>query len=473
MAMTRKEAEAIYDAGKEAVVRVLLDFDRRITELERRLNQNSQNSSQPPSSDGYQKLPPQSQRKKTGRRSGGQAGHTGSTLKIVAEPDRVVEHWPTRCKGCGEALSDLVEAEYEKRQVYDLPPMRMEVTEHRARKVCCRKCKQTTRGEFPSEIHPGAQYGERVRALAVYLQNHQLLPLDRTAEMFRDVWKCELSEGTLVNWVRRVAAKMMPGVKQIEQGVKSAAVVHVDETGMRGPHGLLWLHSASTRLLTWYQVHKQRGGAALTEIGVVPECKGVVVHDSLPTYLKQTCQHQLCNAHILRELTAAEEMLPAKYTWPKRLRTLLCTMKQETDLARAAGRTELDPERRRCLVRRYDRLLREAVFPESPPHTSTRKSGRRRRTYPENLVLRLKTHKHSVLRFLHQLSVPFDNNLVERDLRMMKLRQKISGCFRSEQGAHDFAVVRSFLSTVRKQGHHSFDAIIAIVSGRGFSLRMA
>lgn len=480
--LTREQAEAIYDAGKERVVEVLLTMsehiarlsklEQRVIELERQLKANSQNSSKPPSSDGYNKPAPKSLRKKSGRRSGGQTGHGGHTLAMVLEPDHVTEHWPTTCGRCGKRLVKQSSCGYEVRQVHDLPPIRIEVSEHRGMQVSCPCCSAVTRGDFPAGIKPGAQYGSGVASLATYMLVYQHLPLERCQEFFTDALGCGLSDGTLVNIQSRCAKHLAPITTAIKAAISRAPVVHFDETGLRVQGRLWWLHSASTDLLTHYAADAKRGCEAMNRINILPDYVGVAVHDALSSYGKYAGAHALCNAHVLRELTAAEESL-VEAIWPTRLKALLVQMKDEVDAAKQRGRKGLSQKRLRRLERRYDSAVSQGLFFTTRPDRQPGQRGRSQAAPERNLVERLRDRKADILRFLHDFRVPFDNNLAERDLRMAKVKQKVSGCFRSEQGVHVFAAVRGYVSTVRKQGHSVLNALRALFDGRPVQLQLA
>jgi transposase len=483
--LSEDEVRAVYRQGEEAMVGLFMQLQEqlrmlteRVNELEARANKNSHNSDKPPSSDGYRKPTPKSLRHKTGRRSGGQAGHSGTTLEMVAQPDRVEAHWPEQCTGCGQPLGPETRCAsasgYEARQVHDLPPMHIEVTEHRAMQVCCAQCGATTQAAFPEGVTPGAQYGSGVAALGVYAQAYQLLPLERTRELLGDVVKCRPSEGTLVNMLAACDQRVAAINAQIKAAIGCAEVVHFDETGMRVAGKLHWLHTASTQTLTYYAVDAKRGKLAHDRIGILPMYRGVAVHDALSSYLRYpgyAGTHGLCNSHLLRELTALQEV--SRQRWPTGLKTLLVEMK--TCVARAVehGHTHLRCDVQTRLEAAYDRLVKRALQANPRPKYLLGQRGRPRASPARNLAERLRDHKDSVLRFLRDFRVPFDNNLAERDLRMMKVKQKISGCFRSERGAHMFAAVRGYISTVRKQGFAALAALRALFDGHPVALHLA
>ena len=481
MKLTREEAEAIYDAGKERVVEVLLAMSvgleqievlkQRIEELERQLKQNSQNSDKPPSSDGYRKPAPKSQRKGSGRRSGGQTGHTGTTLAMSERPDRVTDYWPERCSQCQSELGQRQASGYERRQVHDIPSVQIEVTEHRAMQVCCPHCGALTQAGFPAQVQAGVQYGTGVAALAIYAQAYHMLPLERSAELIHDLAGRRLSEGTLVTMLARGAERVAAIEHQIKAAIIAAPVAHFDETGLRVCGKLNWLHVASTGQLTSYAVDERRGTLAHERIGILPHFRGVATHDAYRSYLKRNGPQGLCNAHLVRELTALEET--TRQRWPTRLKTLLFDVKERVDQAREQGQTALAPEKLAAFEAEYDRLIRRAQRSNPRPARIPGQRGRARASPARNLAERLRDHKQSVLRFMHDFRVPFDNNQAERDLRMMKVKLKVSGCFRSAEGARVFASVRGYISTVRKQGYQALAALRDLLDGKPVSLQLA
>jgi transposase len=423
-----------------------------IQALRGRLGKDSHNSNKPPSSDGpgSPKRVPKSLRGKSGRRPGGQPGHLGHTLALVEQPDEVRVHHPSACPGCGHDLTSAPVLRTERRQVIDLPVVRAQVVEHRAETRGCPGCGQATTAPFPTDVTAPIQYGSGVATLAVYLHQEQLLPVERTGRVLGEVFGCPISGGTLERMVARCADAVADVVAAIKQAVIGAATVHVDETGLSLNGTMAWLHVASTDQLTWYATHQKRGQEALDALGVLPTVRGRVVHDGLWSYWHyEQCAHALCNAHHLRELTFVEEHL--KQPWAGQLKTLLLEIKAAADHARAAGVPALPPEAQRGWTTRYVDLVAEGMR-LNPPAPPTGKRGRPQRSPAGNLALRLTTHQDAVLAFMADLQVPFDNNQAERDLRMMKVRQKISGCFRSSAAVDRFCQIRSYVCSLRKQG---------------------
>jgi transposase len=427
----------------------------RVEELERRLGLNSSNSGKPPSSDGLKKPSRvNNQREKTGRKSGGQAGHEGTNLRQVATPDKVLDHCPPVCTGCGGALGVAQATGHRKRQVFELPKPVVQVTEHRAHSCRCPECGTETQAAFPDEVTAAAQYGATVVALVVYLQAWHFIPEDRLAELMGDVFGVDLATSTIAAMGQRKAQDLAGLAEHIEQEVKQAAVKHLDETGYRIAGVLQWLHVASTWLLTCDRTSGKRGA-------MLAGVRGIIVHAFWRPYLTMDgVTHALCNAPQLRELKALIDI--EKEPWARARHGFLRRACHAANLARARRRS-LKPA---CLVwlsARYDRIVAQGVaFHESQPPLAA--SGRKRRGRPcrrtgHNLLIRLRDHKDDALRFLRDPTVPFTNNQAERDLRMMKVRQKIPGGFRTETGAHTFATLRTVLSTARKQGWNILETL--------------
>jgi transposase len=441
----RPDLSKLSSDEKDALIMALLE---RVEELERRLGLNSSNSGKPPSSDGFKKPSRvNNQREKTGRKSGGQAGHEGTTLRQVATPDKVVDHCPPVCTGCGGALSMEQTMGHQKRQVFDIVQPVDQVTEHRAHRGECPACGSETSAAFPAAVTAATQYGASVEALVVYLQAWQLIPEDRLAELMMDVFGVDLATATVAAMGQRKAQELTGLAEHIEQQVKHAAVKHLDETGYRAAGVRQGLHVASTVLLTCYRLSAKRGA-------MLAGVRGIIVHDFWRSYLTMVgVMHALCNAHHLRELKALMDI--EKEPWARAMHRFLRQACHAAHLARAHQRS-LSPRFLAWLSARYDRILAQGfAFHESQPPLGAglpAHRGRLRRRTGHNLLLRLRDHKEATLRFLSDPTVPFTNNQAERDLRMMKVRQKISGGFRSDAGAQTFATLRTVLSTARKQG---------------------
>jgi transposase len=425
----------------------------RVTELEGQARKDSHNSSKPPSSDGLRK--PKSLRAPAGRKPGGQAGHGGSTLERVANPEAIIEHpLAGRCERCGAVL-DTREHTTIRRQVFDWVKPVLRVTEHVGYEMHC-TCGQAQCSVFPAGVRAPVQYGPLIKSTVVYLTQQQLLPIGRTVQIIEDLFEVKLSAGSVQASIREAARGLTPAWQRIAAAVTQAPVAHFDETGQRVAGALHWLHSASTVELTWYGTHDKRGAAAMQAAGILPAFTGVAVHDGWASYRDYACTHALCNAHHLRELIWLEEI--TGQPWTRKMIDWLREAKRNTDAARISQRAI--PRRRFAqLRRRYYRILREGERANPPCRQRIRRSGRIKQAPAVNLLARLRRYAADVLRFLTDSRVPFDNNQAERDIRMPKLKQKTSGCFRTIAGARDFAIIRSYLSTLRKQGRDVLQAL--------------
>ena len=432
----------------------------RIAELERRLGLNSSNSGKPPSSDGLKKPPrTRSSREPSGKKPGGQKGHKGETLRQVAEPDSVVDHYPPSCTACGAAMTPAMSAGHSARQVFDLPePRPLVVTEHRAHDCVCAGCGARTRASFPDGVNAPVQYGPRIAAFVVYLLHYQLLPEDRLAELMADLFGIRIVAATIAQMGRNCAARLQDFVATVRHLVAGAAVKHMDETGFRIGGKTQWLHVACTAWLTFYRVCAKRGS-------LLADVTGIVVHDHWkPYYTMSGVLHALCNAHHLRELKALIDI--EKEDWARKMHRLLRCACHAVNLARERG-SPLKPSLIALIGRRYDAFVAEGLAlheaqaplrPDDAPQGHKRRGRKARRT-GHNLLLRLASRREDVLRFLADPNVPFTNNQAEGDVRMMKVKQKISGGFRSLDGALDFAAIRSFISTAKKQGWNVIQAL--------------
>jgi transposase len=436
----------------------------RTRELEAQLAKDSHNSSKPPSSDGLARKT-KSLRQPSGKKAGGQLGHRGETLRLVGVPDTVVEHRPTVCAHCQMPLAAAPVVGCERRQVVDLPRVRLEVREHQALHVRCPACQHVTVGPVPAEAPSRAQYGPQVRALAVYLVAEHLVPLGRVQQVLADLCGMRLARGTLVAWVQQAARVLAPVEEQIKDALGRVPVLHSDETGVRRAGKLAWVHVASTARLTQYAVHAPRGAQATAAMGILPQFTGVSVHDGWASnWAYPRCRHALCNVHHLRELTFLEEQFQQQ--WAKELKELLRAMQAAADQARAQGLRRLPAAQREPLLARYRALLAAGLAANPPPVRRPGQRGRVKQSPARNLLERLWLHQEAVLAFLDDLTIPFDNNQAERDLRTLKLQQKVSGCFRSVAGAAAFARLRSYLSSLRKQGQALLAALQTVFAGQ-------
>jgi len=449
-----------------------------VQELKERLAtalKDSHNSSKPPASDGLRRKP-KSLREKSSKKRGGQPGHPGHRVSLVAAPDLLETHRPSRCSACWRELPAEAPRWVERRQVSELPPLRLQITEHQILHVRCPSCGATTAAEAPAGVSAPQQYGPRLRAMATYLVQQQFVPYARVREVFADLFGAALSVGTLVSLVRLGAARLYGVEQEIKNALRQEPVLHHDETGLRvvGVEGarLEWTHVTCTPTLTHYARHAARGATALEAIGILPGYEGVSVHDGWTSYRHfHTARHALCNAHHLRELTFVHEEMQQE--WAGQLKALLRRMQRAVEQARSAGAMCLEPAVRDDFIARYEALLGDGLAqnPLPPPHSPPRR-GRRKQSPVRNLLDRLWTYEHEALRFLDDFTVPFDNNQAERDLRMVKVQQKVSGTFCSHAGADAFCRIRSVCSTWRKQGRSVLDALTHTFAGQPLRLRI-
>jgi transposase len=435
------------ETANAALRETVAKLTARVAELERQLGLNSRTSSKPPSSDGLKKPSrTRSLRERSGTPSGGQPGHPGETLQPVAEPDVIEDHYPAQCATCGVPLTPETATPYSARQVFDLPPPPpLVVTEHRAHSCQCPQCGGTTRAACPEDVTAPVQYGARITAWLLYLLQYQFIPEDRLVELMADLFGVKLAAATLARMSATGAVRFQGFVDVVWTWIKTAAVKHLDETGFRIAGKTQWLHIAATRWLTFYRTARQRGSRWEGLLGIL-------VHDHWKPYYTLTgVLHALCNAHHLRELKALVEI--DKDAWARRMQRLLRRACHAVNLAQARG-APLPARLVARVLRQYDAIAAAGLaFHEAlPPLPRRGMRGRLRRRPGHTLLLRLTQRRDDVLRFLTDPRVPFTNNLAEQAARMMKLRQKISGGCRAEQGACDFAVIRSVIATAKKQG---------------------
>jgi transposase len=435
-------------------------LSEQVKQRQERLAKDSHNSSLPPSSDRFTRQnKSRSLRTSSGKKAGGQPGHQGHTLEMSATPDEVVRLPPViQCQHCQSDLSEIAVKTTERRQVIDVPPPPpLHVTQYEGEWKQCPHCQGYTSTPFPKGVSAPVQYGSRISAMAVYLTTQQLLPRGRTAEVLADLIGISISEGTLATLIKRTAHLLKPVEEQIKTALCQAKVIHQDETGLYVMGKRIWMHVTSTLTLTHYQAHVSRGHDALDEIGILASFVGTSVHDAWKAYFLYGCHHSLCCVHILRELTFLSQELGL--CWAHNMILLLTTMKKATDRARSLGQSRLAVEEVQTLHAQFLHLLDEGDQLHLRAPTPVGKRGKGKQHPARNLLDRLRKHQNEVLAFLSDLDVPFDNNLAERDVRMVKVQQKVSGTFRSGEGAVSFCRIRGYLSTLRKQGLPLFAAL--------------
>jgi transposase len=443
----------------------IAEQEGQIAELKRQLAASSRNSSKPPSSDGLDKPAPKSLRGRSGRKPGGQPGREGSTLRQVQRPDEVVVHEPGVCTGCGGTLpADGRPARVIRRQVFDIPTITVRVVEHRLVSRRC-VCGVLTCAVGPVGVTAPVQYGPHAAAIAVYLVLGQHLPVERTAGLLAELFGTPMSVGTVAAWTSRAAAGLAPFTAAARQALAEAELVHVDETGLRVAGRLHWLHVASSARFTDLFCHRKRGKEAMDAAGVLPHFTGIAVHDAFTSYARyRSVTHALCNAHLLRELIAVVDShtahppppsgeVPAGWCWAAQVIDALLGVKAITDTGTLPGPDVLAAHRRL--------IISAALIGASAEAGPAGAVGRRHRA----LARRIRRRLDDYLRFAIDLRVPFDNNQAERDIRMAKIKQKVSGCLRTLAGAQDFAAMRSYLSTAAKHGRRPFDVLPELTSG--------
>ena len=439
-------------------VQLLLE---KIAQLEKRLNLNSQNSSQPPSHDGLAKPKrTKSLRTSTGKKTGGQLGHIGHTLNQVSNPDKIVKHLPSQfCQQCGCDVQSQDVIEVQKRQVFDIPKPSMEVIEHQVLVKQCPHCQTKIKGQFPDDVNTPVSYGDRIKALCVYLSHQHFLPEERLSQLLSDLFACSLTGKTLANINDLAATKMSSTVEKIKSKIESDSLKHLDETGLRIEGKTQWLHVVSNQMCTWYRCdEKRKDNQSLSGL------KGVVIHDCWkPYYQLGNVEHGLCNAHHLRELKAVGEI--DKECWALSMSKLLLLANRYKHSFQGSV---IPKQIRQRLGNLYELIVTRGLNYHQSLKPLERKNnrGRKKRRAGHNLLIRLREYKEDVLRFMEKPEVPFTNNQAERDLRMIKCKQKISGGFRTKKGAENFATIRSVISTVKKQSLDILESIKDIIQGK-------
>lgn len=469
-----EEIRAAFRQGEEAVVglvsallQIIMMLSMQVQRLEDQVAKNSSNSGKPPSSDGLKKRQ-RSLRARSGKKSGGQPGHEGHRLEMVAEADHIEVHEVRQCLHCQAGLAEAPVQAIVKRQVFELPPLRLEVIEHQAEVKQCPCCGETTQAEFPAGVTQMTQYGPGFKAMLTYLNQKHFLPLERVSELCTDVFGQAVAEGTIVEANAQVAASVEPVNDQVKQYlIETAETVHFDETGLRVEQKLHWVHSASTTQATCYDLDRKRGQEAMDRAGILPQRTGPCMHDDWPSYYcYDQAVHGSCNAHHLRELAFLQERYPQD--WEAPLAEHLVDIKQAVEAAVAQGQTTLTEAQLTTFSARYDLLIAEGLAANPVPDRLPGQRGRVKQPPPKNLLDRLRSHKEAVLAFMYDFKVPFDNNQAERDIRMVKLKQKISGCFRSQDGAKTFCLIRGYLSTAAKNDVSAFQALTQAARGEPF-----
>lgn len=460
--LTDSDLNSLYNSGPELTVsfiKYLIDTiedikvtvkkqTEQIKELKSIISKDSSNSHKPPSSDGLKKKKKKvikNLRKKSKKKSGGQKGHPGTNLKISDNPD-VIEYLPVEKCNCCNSKEQVNVIGHKRRQTVDVQ-ITKRITEYQAEISECSRCGTITTAVFPSEVTQEIQYGSTVKSLIIYLRTQNFIPTERLAQMLADVFDIPLSEGTIINTTRKCSRILESFDNNMKDKLITEPVVMFDESGIRIKGSLHWLHSASTSLYTYYFPHKKRGKIAMNEMGILPFFKGTAIHDAWQSYFEYACKHGLCNAHHLRDLIFIHEEIGQQ--WAKKMIKLLLEIKEKVDKEKAKNRM-LNAKLIQYYENRYKRIIRSGLKENPQPVTNKKRRGRKKKGKILCLLERLKIRLHEVLAFMYDYNIPFDNNQAERDIRMAKLQQKISGCFRSMEGARDFFRIRSYLSTLRK-----------------------
>jgi transposase len=433
----------------------IVNLTERIKELEGQKNKDSHNSHIPPSK-GLVKVIKNS-RVKTGRKQGGQKGHKGTTLTMVSHPDEIKIYPVECCIHCGKNIQNIDVDNYEKRQVFDLPKIKIKVVEHRAEIKTC-TCGHVNKSMFPVTIKAPVQYGLNIQSLCVNLGNYQFMSYDRISEFMEDLTGYRINESTINRQNEILYNELEPFEEHTKDHIQKSKVSNHDESGIYCEKDRIWLHSSSTKNVTHYGVDAERGKDATDRIGILPNKTGTIIHDSWATYFQYTnCEHGLCNAHHLRELTWFEEEENA--SWARQLKNVLLDAKKQVEQAQEQGKTKLSSRKISVIEKQYTEIVETGIKKIPIPKLTVKKRGKPKKPKQLNFLERFVKHKSSVLGFLYDFDVPFDNNLAERDIRMVKVKQKVSGTFRSFNGAKYFARIRSYISTVKKNQKNVFEEI--------------
>jgi transposase len=454
----------------EILKKTVVILTAKVEELVAKSKKNSNNSDKPPSSDGpNKKNATQSLREKTGRKPGGQKGHAGSTLKLKAQPDEVVVLHVNDTCDCGGRIK-ISKGIVEKRQTTDIEPSKVITIEYRAEEGKCETCGKVHKSSFPEGVNATAVYGPGIKTVLTYMTNYQHLPLERAVEFVKEIYGMDISQGTIINTNKEVFNKLGEVDPLIKNELINSDVVGFDESGMRVAGSLHWLHCAATKDAVYYTIHKKRGKDGIDAAGILPNFKGTAIHDHWKVYYKyKNCSHSECNAHHLRHLVYLSDVFGQ--AWATEMICLLLRIKAHVDYSRLFGANELDRED----IEKYENMYRAIIISGAEANCITNpygvappvKTKRRKKTEAERMLIRLSEYEQEALMFMYDFDVPFDNNIAEAGIRMPKLHQKISGCFRTEDGADVFARIRSFIGTVKKKGKNIMEGLRAALDDNG------
>ena len=433
--------------------------------LKAQLFLNSSNSSKPPSSDGFKKPIKPAIKKDSNKKAGGQNNHKGRTLNLSDTPDEIIVHHLNGCCECGCDLTSVKVQSIERHQIYDIPQPKLFVSEHQVEKKICPKCAYKNTSVFPEEAQYTVQYGKVTLSFLSYLNNYQLIPFDRCCELFEDLFGQPINAGTIENANKKYYNALLPFEDKTKQQLLLENVIHADESGIYIPKRE-WLHVICNDKLTYYQHHPKRGRKAIDDIEILNNFYGVLVHDGYPSYTKYDCKHALCNCHHLRELTFIEEI--EKQKWATVMKKLLLLIKSRVDNAKIHGADKLSDRLIEKYEARYYKIIQLGLANEPiPPPIKEKVRGKKKQTKSKNMLDNLLNKKTETLRFMKDFLVPFDNNQAERDIRMIKVKQKISGCFRAN-GVKYFLRIRSYISTLKKNNQSILNSIQSLTNQNFF-----
>lgn len=443
----------------------ITELNQVIDELKEQLKKNSGNSSKPPSSDGYKKPAPKSLRGKSGKKQGGQKGHEGTYLEAVAEPDEVIKHMPAACKGCPRFAKCKGQAcVSEQRNIVDAV-VEVKIIAHQVLSVDCPLHGGTRTGEFPENVRGPIQYGENLQSLVVSLNTSGALSINRIHEILGNVFDIPLSTGVITTMVRRCANAVSETVEKIRKKIAASELAHFDETGTRVDGKTQWVHVACNENYTYLYLNRKRGTQAMDEGGVLTMFGGIAVHDCWKPYWHyDSILHAICNAHVLRELIGVIENHPEQ-KWAPAFRKLLLDMLGAKEKAQAKEKEQLSKYLLDKFSKKYDDILETGIQENPLPEAPAKKRGRRKRGKVRALIERLQEYKASVCLFIESFAVPFSNNQAEQDIRIIKVKTKVSGCFRTEQGASDYLKIMSYVGTAKKHGMNPFEAVKQAITG--------
>ena len=466
--MTEQEARDIYCQGEAAVVAKFMEFDARLKRLEEIIGMNSTNSSKPPSTDNKLTKTKKPSTTSSKKKRGAQVGHKGKSLKIVATPDTVKVLLPTNCSCCDSSLKNSNSSKYEKRQLFDLPDVKMQITEYQAHSIKCKKCNTLNKAKFPDNIKATTQYGDNLKSFISYLNCYQMLPYERITETIQDLTSHKISTGTIYNFLNTNYEKLENFENRLKQSLLKEDVLHSDETGVNIKAKLHWIHVASSLKMTYYMLHEKRGQVAMDDMEIIPNYRGVLVHDHWTPYNKYTnCTHSYCNAHILRELNGVTEK--ESVIWSQDMHALLIDMNIAVHKAKNHEKIGITKAQIQKFTLNYEKIIKSANNYYPPPEKNLKRArGRPKQEKGKNLLDRLSKYQDETLRFLSDFRVPFTNNLAERDLRMIKVKEKISGSFASFKGGEIFCRIRSYISTLKKNNIAVLQGLRDTLSGKSF-----